>query len=204
MYKVFIHNKPLSFIKNEKNGSFEGIFISSGLSRSNREYVLSLLKDLAEDVPIFILSNSPEKEIIEFFSDHIFVEAAGGIVVKDTTYLFIKRHGIWDIPKGKIDEGETPEVTAVREIEEECGINCKKVNKLIDISYHTYLFKGIPTLKKTYWYELSYKGNEVLTPQEEEGISDVKWLTRHEVDTMVRKETYTSIQEVLDTYFYPR
>ena len=44
------------------------------------------------------------------------------MVRKADAYLFILRNVVWDIPKGKLEKGETPELAAVREIEEECGL----------------------------------------------------------------------------------
>ena len=58
-----------------------------------------------------------------FQSQFKVVEAAGGIVLnaKDEV-LMIHRLGQWDLPKGKVDMGETIEQAATREVSEECGI----------------------------------------------------------------------------------
>lgn len=138
-----------------------------------------------------------EKELLEEFKDYKFIEAAGGIVEKDQKYLFIKRHDLWDIPKGKLEKGEDVESGAIREIEEECGLNSPKIiSHLID-TWHTYEFKGKKVLKKTYWFHLkSTDSNEQLTPQLEESITEVRYFEREDLNE-IRLNTYDSIKEVI-------
>ncbi|MFN5416053.1 MAG: NUDIX hydrolase [Flavobacteriia bacterium] len=200
MYKVFIQNKPLFFVNVEKIQSLDGIFIRQSLANTNKEYVLSLLNNSLKNVPIMLFSDKPEEGISTFFEDFDFVEAAGGIVRRKEKYLFIKRNGIWDIPKGKMEEGESPEESAIREIEEECGIFCEKVEELITITYHTYVYDGKPTIKKTYWYALNFDGKKKLSAQKEEGITKAKWLKKDKVMEL-REETFPSIVDVIDYYF---
>ena len=159
-----------------------------------------LLESSDNELPIYLVTSSIEKTFSTLFQDFDFVEAAGGIVKRKDTYLFIKRNGFWDIPKGKLDEGEIPENAAIREIEEECGINGPQLKDPICLTYHTYLFKGKPTIKKTYWYSLDYIGNKKLKGQKEEGITKVKWFKLDEIEK-IRKNTFASILEVMDTYF---
>ena len=136
----------------------------------------------------------------KLFEEFDFIEAAGGIVKRKKSYLFIKRNGVWDIPKGKIEKGESVKFAAIREIEEECGIKKPKIDKLIGLTYHTYLYKGRPTIKKTYWYSLFYDGPKKTKGQVEEGISKVKWFKVGDL-SKVKSNTYASISEVLDMYF---
>ena len=139
-----------------------------------------------------------EKELLEKFPDYQFIEAAGGLVRRDGGgYLFIRRHGLWDIPKGKLDKGESPELAAVREIEEECGlIQPVLVKHLID-TWHTYLHKGKNVLKKTYWYLLEEGEQKTeLVPQIEEGITEVQFFLPAKFD-QIRSNTYGSIELVL-------
>lgn len=141
-----------------------------------------------------------EEELLKTFDDHEFIEAAGGMVRRKNKFLFIIRHGKWDIPKGKLDEGESIEACAVRELEEECGLIQPKIIDHLVNTWHTYeLADGKKVIKKTYWYLLDEGDEKVeLIPQEKEGITAVKFFTVDEFDT-VRENTYGSINAVLDT-----
>jgi len=139
-----------------------------------------------------------EKLLLKHFNDHQFIEAAGGIVEKNNNFLFIKRNGWWDIPKGKLEKNETPEIGAVREIEEECGVINPKIKKLLLVTWHTYQHREKMVLKKTYWYWLIDQIKSThLIPQIEEGITEVRFFAPEEF-YIIQKETYLSINEVLD------
>ena len=101
------------------------------------------------------------------------------------------------LPKGKIDPGETPETAAVREVEEECGIDSPDIVDNITETYHTYFLEGKWILKRTHWFLMEYSGDQALTPQLEEGITKADWLTREKWN-QVMNNTYGSIQDVLD------
>lgn len=197
MYKVFIQNKPLFFVERKKVKKEEGIFVPVSVALLHHDYVLQLLQDSPITVPVFIVCKNPEADLFRFFSDYLFVEAAGGIVVRKGEYLFIKRNGIWDLPKGKIDAGENSEQAALREIEEECGVKCDRIERKLLESYHTYNTYGPRTLKRTYWYELSYSGKKQLLPQQEEGITEAVWVSKKRMKE-IRKETFSSLVEVID------
>jgi 8-oxo-dGTP pyrophosphatase MutT (NUDIX family) len=200
MYKVFIQNKPLFFINSKKINEFDGLFIRESLAITNKRYVLYLLQESSKNIPIFILCENIDNALSSFFEDYDFVEAAGGIVKRKDKYLFIKRNGVWDIPKGKIEENENPAIAAVREIHEECGILCETIEKPLTITYHTYQFIGKDTIKKTYWYALNYDGEKTIKAQKEEGITKVKWVDLDRVK-IIRTITFPSIVDVIDSYF---
>jgi 8-oxo-dGTP pyrophosphatase MutT (NUDIX family) len=201
MYKVFIENITLKFLsKEEKSIKNELLFCESEQKQS-----LSCLKNIIallseKEISINYLCENPKSSFEEYFKTFDKIEAAGGIVKRKSSYLFIKRNGFWDIPKGKIDEGESPEVAAVREIEEECGVKGAVIQNELCQTYHTYSFKGKPTIKKTYWFALEYNGPKVEVPQLEEGITKVKWMKQHKI-TKVLDNTFPSIVDVIDSYF---
>lgn len=139
-----------------------------------------------------------EKDLLEVFHDHKFIEAAGGIVAQKEEFLFIKRNGVWDIPKGKLEKGESSEEGAVREIEEECNVKKLKLEQHLVDTWHTYKMNGKLMIKKTYWYYLHLQDeNQDLLPQTEEGITEVKFFPAKDFE-IVRENTYGSIHEVLD------
>lgn len=201
MYKVFIQDRPIFFITEDEISNNTGIFVPQSLAEKHNAYLQNLVQETPQDLSIFILCTDPDSALSLFFEGFDRVEAAGGIVKRKDKYLFIKRFGMWDLPKGKMDPGETPEITAKREIEEECGIQNPEVKELILITYHTYLYKGIPTIKKTYWYELTYDGPKEVKPQEEEGITKVSWKGKDKLEKVLQ-QTYGSIQDVLSAYFF--
>lgn len=203
MYKVFVENRPIIIC--EKNTfPLECQLLFSERIKSIDKDVFPLFEKKSPKTPIVILAKDAKAEFERLFSGYSVITAAGGIVRKNEEYLFIKRFGKWDIPKGKLDKNEDPALGAVREIEEECGISNPIIENFICETYHTYRDthrgKNKLTLKKTYWYNLNYSGNEELIPQQEEGISKVKWFKKTKLDK-IRSNTYESILEVMDAYF---
>nr|MBC7612891.1 NUDIX domain-containing protein [Pseudopedobacter sp.] len=126
------------------------------------------------------------------------IEAAGGFVEnEDGKYLFIKRNGKWDLPKGKLEPKEKKKDAAVREVEEECGIKIKKLGKKLIKTYHVYEIKKKPVLKVSHWYQMETKGKQKLIPQIEEGITEVKWFAKKDWN-IIRSNTYSNILDVLE------
>ncbi len=125
------------------------------------------------------------------------IHAAGGRVVnEDNEVLFIYRREKWDLAKGKVDKGETLEEAARREVMEECGLNVLKLVSFLITTYHVYEVKGKWALKTTFWYRMSATKNQTLTPQLEEEITDMKWMSKD--DHSWRENTFASIIDVLD------
>lgn len=125
---------------------------------------------------IEIPSPSPEKLLHCLKKKLKCIYAAGGIVCYKNQYLYIHRKGHWDLPKGKIEPGEKITEAALREVEEECGIQHLNIVKEIGSSFHIYKENKVLILKETYWMEMRYTGPEPqLNPQLEEGITEVRF-----------------------------
>ncbi len=134
-----------------------------------------------------------------FFIHFNKIKTAGGLVyhAQSDAYLWIKRLGLWDLPKGKIEQGESSKDAAIREIIEECGLTGKlKLKHRICSTYHVYEFKNKSILKKNNWYYLEYEGDLNTKPQEEESITEVQWIKKEAFDNCL-SQTYPSIQEVI-------
>lgn len=200
MYKVFIDNTPLYIVESQAETKKNAVYIYTENIKDIKAAVFMWAKKVKNACPIYIVTQTPELIYAKLFENFDFIEAAGGIVKNEKGYLFIKRNGSWDIPKGKLDKGESPETGAVREIEEECGIIGPIIERLIDVTYHTYKLKNRPKIKKTYWYELVYTGNEELVAQAEEGITKAKWATLSDLKK-IKENTFGSILDVMNTYF---
>lgn len=138
-----------------------------------------------------------EKGFERFRKAFKYIYAAGGLIEKDNTYLFIFRLKRWDLPKGKLDMGESPEEAAIRECEEECGITKLTITKTLEPTYHIYAYKGSYALKKTYWYAMSTKHEGILTPQLEENIEKVEWFTKAQIQKIVLSNSYPAILSVI-------
>ncbi|MDB5136804.1 MAG: hypothetical protein JWP37_3407 [Mucilaginibacter sp.] len=145
----------------------------------------------------FLLCSDSKTYLNKVIKSITLIEAAGGMVENTKgEYLFIYRNDKWDLPKGKLEKGEKKREGAVREVEEECGITVSDIGERICKTYHTYTVKGEVILKRTYWYQMDYKGAEKLKPQKEEGITDVRWFRKRHIDTII-KNTFPSIMDVL-------
>lgn len=152
--------------------------------------------DPTEDRAVVLAANKLEDLKAALWNRFEIVKAGGGLVYnEDGKVLMMFRRGKWDLPKGKLDEGESIEECAVREIEEETGLKELVREKFITTTYHHYSFKGKEILKESYWYEVrtNFKGS--LVPQLEEDITEVKWVAITELDNYL-ENTYASIREV--------
>ncbi|SFC61660.1 ADP-ribose pyrophosphatase YjhB, NUDIX family [Parapedobacter composti] len=150
-------------------------------------------------VTFFILIEKP-KEILHVIKKKVrLIKASGGLVKNgEGSYLFIHRLGKWDLPKGKVDEGESMKKAAVREVSEECGIKVDYLGQKILTTYHAYQMKGELVLKKTNWYEMGVNKIPKLKPQVEEDITEAIWLAKEKF-TKIRENTYPLIEDILDT-----
>ena len=124
------------------------------------------------------------------------VDAAGGLVSnRRGDYLLIRRNGLWDLPKGHRENGEDITVTALREVQEETGVDQLELRDPICVTDHCYLRGGIWHLKHTWWYNMLYTDPVDLTPQREEDITKAAWVARSSLPSFL-KNTYPSIVEV--------
>jgi 8-oxo-dGTP pyrophosphatase MutT (NUDIX family) len=147
---------------------------------------------------IFFYNKNEDFLLNAFKSMFKIVEAAGGLVKNpEGKYLFIFRNGKWDLPKGKIEKGEEVKEAAMREVEEECGIGGLTIIQQLETTYHTYTMENKEILKPTYWFEMTCSDTSALLPQTEEGITDVKWLGKKDLE-VVRKNTYASVKDLIE------
>jgi ADP-ribose pyrophosphatase YjhB (NUDIX family) len=129
------------------------------------------------------------------------IRAAGGIVRnQDQEFLFIKRSGIWDLPKGKLNKNEGIQEGALREVTEETGLRSLTVTKKLPSTYHIYTDKqGKEILKETFWFEMMCYLPQKPVPQLEEDITEVKWFSGSDLNIAI-KSTYASLRQLLLGY----
>ncbi len=129
------------------------------------------------------------------------ITAAGGIVEnEDGKILFQYRRRKWDLPKGKLEEGETIEECAVREVEEETGLRNIILGELVGITHHFYTEKQKEIDKETYWYAMKANGEQQLVPQLQEDILELRWIHENELQEYL-SDTYPNIIEIVEKYF---
>jgi 8-oxo-dGTP pyrophosphatase MutT (NUDIX family) len=196
MYEVFIDNKLIVFSKFNKNVKNSSNFVEIQTDNLAEIDVLGLRASLSSAITLVIRSSTIEKDFALVFKNHQKIEAAGGVVKRKNDYLFIERNGVWDLPKGKVEENESVEEAAVREIEEECGIEKPIIHRFLGCTFHTYEFNGKQVLKKNWWYLLDYSGSKEVIPQQEEGITQVVWFKKKQWQ-QINENTYPSIIKVL-------
>ncbi len=164
-------------------------------SVSNLDRVKTSL-DKNEGKNFVLVGDDPHSMFQEFRDGFTVIEAAGGLVKNSRgERLLIFRHDTWDLPKGKIDPGETTEEAALREVREECGISSLELGRQLQTTYHIYEEKGTQILKVTYWYRM-YSDEKTLTPQVEEGITELAWIPEDDMDEIF-ENTYPNIELLL-------
>lgn len=129
--------------------------------------------------------------------------AAGGLVFNDRNeLLMIFRRGKWDLPKGKLDEGESIEACAVREVEEETGVKDLEPQYFLGLTLHeyfdTYLHKNV--VKETHWFVMNALKENELIPQSEEDIEKIEWVEPAALDHYLAN-TYKNIAEIIGIYY---
>lgn len=124
------------------------------------------------------------------------VDAAGGLVAnRRGDFLLISRNGLWDLPKGHREAGEDVATTALRQVQEETGVDQLELGSLICVTDHCYFRGGVWHLKHTYWYNMLYTNPVDLTPQREEDITKAAWVAKSSLPPFL-KNTFPSILEV--------
>ena len=129
------------------------------------------------------------------------IVAAGGLVTNESGYLLmIYRRGHWDLPKGKLDDGETIEQCAIREVEEETGLRNIALGKLIGITHHDYFdnWTNRDVTKETHWFAMQVSSNQQLIPQTEEDIEKIEWVDKSLIKEYL-KNSYANIVEIINT-----
>jgi len=191
MYKVFIKESLLILSDTYREGAID--FLGT-------EQLRNLVKSIAasEKTEVYIWSSDLSKLWQSFKSIFRIIDAAGG-AIKNTEgdLLMIYRYGHWDLPKGKIELGESKEEGALREVMEECGVDEPDITGVLPTTYHYYELEGEPILKRSFWFAMSLDKNSPLKPQLEEDISQVIWCDSAKVEEL-KDQSYGNIRLVLN------
>jgi 8-oxo-dGTP pyrophosphatase MutT (NUDIX family) len=190
MYKVFVNDKPL-FLTNQifKETDFQLFLLESV------DFKQLIVKYFQNKIQKAYLYHPDEKEIMKVLKTKIPVNKAGGGLVynKNGEVLFIFRNGKWDLPKGGTNKGEEIEDTAMREVEEETGVNGLSISKKLQKTYHIFKRNGIYKLKITHWFEMHSTYDGIPIGQAEEGIEKVEWKNPEQIKEAL-KNSYENIK----------
>lgn len=189
MYTIFIDDIPIYLTENLEFSSKANFYYKDDITI---EGLLEIVK--SKTVETVYLYHVDLKVLWKEFKWFFKIEkAAGGLVENDNgEVLFIYRFDTWDLPKGKIEKGEKKKEAAIREVEEECGISGLEITEKLPKTYHIFQRKGRETLKITYWYKMKTSFDGKLTPQLEEGITEVVFKGKQQTIEAL-KNTYGNI-----------
>jgi ADP-ribose pyrophosphatase YjhB (NUDIX family) len=195
MYKVFVNDAPIIITSSAKKENNFPVYFFKNVDIND---IIQKLKD-KDILGANLYSTDLERDWKLFLKKVELISAAGGLVLNQKEeILFIYRNNVWDLPKGKIERGETIKNAAIREVEEECGIFNIKLIKPLLTTYHIYFQNG-NKLKETYWFLMTSNYDKKLIPQTEEGITEVVF--KNEVETKeALKNSYRNIKLVYDTF----
>jgi ADP-ribose pyrophosphatase YjhB (NUDIX family) len=171
-YKIYINNIAI-ILTDILNENVKNTYAFSTVNLD--DFILNLYNSPLDKVYLF---HPNLQEAWEQFQKHFdVIEAAGGIVENnENKFLFIYRNGKWDLPKGKMEAGENPDETAIREVKEECGIQNIEIDRFLLDTYHLFTENHKKRLKITHWYKMREIKKSPLIPQTEEGIEKVEWI----------------------------
>lgn len=194
MYRLFCNNRMLS-----ANNFCENLLSVDNKCVKNCDDLVAKIKNWLGDETMENLDlGDVDGENLAFAIKNIFRQApaAGGVVIIDNQFVAIERNGIPDLPKGHIEKGESPEVAALREVEEETGITDLEIIKELPATWHCYLLDNQWTIKKTSWYLMKTDSGMKNIPQTEEGISKVYLVDKQGVNDFV-KNTFASLKTLV-------
>ncbi|HEC42460.1 MAG TPA: NUDIX domain-containing protein [Bacteroides sp.] len=199
MYKVFFNDRT--------------IYLDDTLpdmTKVGKDYVCAFenITDLKPQIKQFLdpekkgnlhIFHDDQESLFKIFKQCFTNINAGGGLVRNSKgeILLIFRRGKWDLPKGKTEEGESIEQTAIREVQEECGLDGVELRDFLMSTYHIFKDSLRLVLKRTDWYSMHYPGNSKPKPQKEEDITDVRWLKPSGLDE-IYSNTFLSVKDILE------
>jgi 8-oxo-dGTP pyrophosphatase MutT (NUDIX family) len=113
----------------------------------------------------------------EFSAGGVLVRRLGGRWVLAAIRPAGKRPGVWALPKGRIEDGDSGESTALREVEEETGAHGRSLGKLGDVRYW-FNWDGERVFKVVSFFLVRYEGGRLgdLPERFRHEVAEVRWL----------------------------
>ena len=203
--KIFFNDKPLFLcdtiddIMQPLIHHDDVIFIDE-LNAHTVKTMIHEMQQPAIHAGVFFNKNLAELKTA-FFKKFTLIAAAGGLVLNEKDeVLLIFRRGKWDLPKGKRDKDEKLEDCAIREVQEETGLQKIKLGKFLTLTYHTYHEGSRFILKESHWFLMKTKSGQSLIPQTEEDIIEIRWAKKDELPVYLMN-SFPSVADVLKIAF---
>jgi 8-oxo-dGTP pyrophosphatase MutT (NUDIX family) len=196
-YKVFINDKWIFFGDFESRSELEP-FQSLEYNEPLILHLVQMIKSeqFKENIAFEHLPDV-EKSFQFFVQKFKMMDAAGGVVQnKDEAILMIKRFGLWDFPKGKVEENEEMQAAARREVEEETAVENLEIRNPLPTAYHIYRYGSDWIVKRTFWFLMRSYFQGKLIPQKEEAILDAKWVSKKDFPEYMQT-SYASLREMI-------
>lgn len=199
--KIFFEDKPL-YLCNEIDETIEPIIHHDDalfMDQLDSHAIKTIIHEIQQPhVHAGVFFHSDLEELKKaFWKKFNVIVAAGGLIKNEKQeILMIFRRGKWDLPKGKLDKGEKSETCVVREVEEETGLNNAKVIAQLLTTQHTYHEGTKFILKETHWFSMQADSEQKLTPQMEEGITEIKWVKENDLNKYLTN-SYALISDVI-------
>jgi ADP-ribose pyrophosphatase YjhB (NUDIX family) len=193
MYKVFVNQKEIILTSTAPKG--KGVKVLP-LKSTPFKNIIRIIRTTRVK-RLYLMHDNPKKLLSGFKKKLPVTIAAGGVQHEEGKLLFIYRKKRWDLPKGRVDKGETLEGAAKREVKEETGVKKIKVGKPAGVTYHVFKRNNRYQLKETHWFfmKTSYEG--VLTPEIKEDITKATWKNKSKTAKAI-KNTYPNIEDLFD------
>lgn len=189
-HTIYVGDKPIYLTTAVDEENDLKVF---SLRQVNLPKIIRLLNNTDLDA-VYLVHKNENKILKHFLKKLPNVIAGGGKVYnKKGKILFIYRNKKWDLPKGKIEDDETIEETAIREVKEETRVKKLKIVKSLPTTYHIFKRNGRYKIKITYWFEMNTKHRGKLKPQKKEGITKAKWLGKRKTKKAM-KNSYANIK----------
>ena len=201
MIKIYVNEVPLILANAEEAKAFSpSKTLIKSRYQGKHKYLYHFIDNLekGKKVDKIVLFSKNFDQLKAHFWDILTVkEAAGGVIFNDKNeLLLIVRDGYWDMAKGHIEEGETPEIAAIREVEEETGLKNIELGEFFHTTYHIFRNKKDKrVLKVSHWFKM-HSNDVEFTPQVEEKVEKVEWISPEKAKEL--KPIYRNILDLVE------
>lgn len=197
MPAIYYHDKAILLSEKQDHYPEKAVIIKADDDdyQDLKEAIFNFL-NAADSLYLYILTDTPEQIKEQVFCMFTLLNASGGLVINNQKQvLMIKRWGVWDFPKGKLEANEKAESGALREVKEETGVKAALIAKKPFFTYHIYQKQNRYILKQTWWFTMKASAEQLLTPQQEEDIEEVAWVQINQAASYL-ENSYASLKEL--------